>query len=105
MRERACLRRWRIDGCGNTDCVDVVVPNGLVRVANGDVPLLVGEAGHRVDDVLADERGHDHGVAVVEGAAVVEREATVVDRLHPNIAYGSDAFLLHEQAEELLTVG
>ena len=58
----------------------------------------------RRDDLLAQERGDDHGVGEVEAGAVLEDHAALVDVVDGGVDHRGDPLLAHEHAQQLLAV-
>jgi hypothetical protein len=77
---------------------------GLVGVADLHIALLVGDLARGPDDLLADERRHDHGVGEVDFPSVGKHEAPVVDVAHPGVHDRGDVLFLQEHGQQCLAV-
>src|SRR6516225_1948231 len=95
---------WHVDGGGDADRVDLVVADRLVGVADLHVALVVGDLARGPDDLLADERWHDHGVGEVDLPAVGEHQAPVVDVVHAGVHHRGDVLFLQEHGQQGLAV-
>src|SRR5215472_2652151 len=98
-----CLPR-HVDGGRDADRVNLVVADRLVGVTDFHVALVVGDLARGPDDLLADERRHDHGVGEVDLRAVAEHQAPVVDVVHAGVHDRGDVLFLHEHGQQCLAV-
>src|SRR5215472_10012587 len=98
-----CLPR-HVDGGGDADRVDLVVTDRLVGVADFHVALVVGDLARGPDDLLANERRHDHGVGEADLSAVGQHEPPGVDVVHAGAQDRGDVLLLQEHGQQCLAV-